>query len=52
MEKYLDNTPGSESVLGLMNDIDGKVKLLIDREVLNERIFRLSSIVLIHQVSD
>ena len=39
MEKYLDNTPGSTSVLGLMNDIDGKVKLLIDREVLNEEYF-------------
>ena len=39
MEKYLDNTPGSASVLGLMNDIDGKVKLLIDREVLNEDYF-------------
>ena len=39
MEKYLDNTPGSASVLGLMNDIDGKVKLLIDREVLNQEYF-------------
>lgn len=39
MEKYLGNTPGSASVLGLMNDIDGKVKLLIDREVLNEEYF-------------
>ena len=39
MEKYLDNTPGSASVLGLMNDIDGMVKLLIDREVLNEEYF-------------
>ena len=39
MEKYLDNTPGYASVLGLMNDIDGKVKLLIDREVLNEEYF-------------
>lgn len=39
MEKYLDNTPGSASVLGLMNDIDGKVKLLIDRDVLNEEYF-------------
>lgn len=39
MEKYLDSTPGSASVLGLMNDIDGKVKLLIDREVLREEYF-------------
>ena len=34
MEKYLDITPGSVSVLGLMNDHDGCVKLLIDEDVL------------------
>lgn len=34
MEKYLDTTPGSASVLGLMNDVDGEVKLLIDEDVL------------------
>lgn len=33
MEKYLDITPGSLSVLGLMNDRDNKVRLLIDRNV-------------------
>lgn len=33
MEKYLDITPGSVSVLGLMNDKEGKVKLLIDKDV-------------------
>ncbi len=35
MEKYLDITPGSVSVLGLMNDREGAVTLLIDREVLD-----------------
>lgn len=34
MEKYLDITPGSLSVLGLMNDKDRMVRLLIDEEVL------------------
>lgn len=34
MEKYLDITPGSLSVLGLMNDTEHKVQLLIDEEVL------------------
>ena len=34
MEQFLDITPGSLSVLGLMNDRDMRVKLLIDRDVL------------------
>ena len=34
MEKYLDITPGSVSVLGLMNDHEKKVQLLIDEDVL------------------
>ena len=34
MEKFLDITPGSVSVLGLMNDTDHNVQLLIDRDVL------------------
>lgn len=34
MEKLLDITPGSVSVLGLMNDREKKVKLLIDRDLL------------------
>lgn len=34
MEKYLDITPGSLSVLGLMNDKDKIVRLLIDEDVL------------------
>ena len=36
MEKFLDITPGSLSVLGLMNDKDQKVQLLIDEDVLKE----------------
>ena len=34
MEKYLDVTPGSVSVMGLMNDHDHHVQLLVDRDVL------------------
>ena len=34
MEKYLDITPGSVSVLGLMNDPENKVRLLIDKDIL------------------
>lgn len=34
MEAYLDITPGSLSVLGLMNDKDNQVHLLIDGDVL------------------
>ena len=34
MEKYLDITPGSVSILGLMNDKENSVKLLVDEEVL------------------
>ena len=33
MEEYLDITPGSLSVLGLMNDKDNKVQLLIDEDI-------------------
>ena len=36
MEKYLDITPGSVSVMGLMNDKDCEVTLLVDEDVLNE----------------
>ena len=39
MEKYLDITPGSVSVLGLMNDSDKKVQLLIDEDVTKEPYF-------------
>lgn len=34
MEQYLDLTPGSVSVLGLMNDTDNQVKLLVDEDIL------------------
>lgn len=34
MEKYLDITPGSVSVFGLMNDKENAVHLLIDEDVL------------------
>ncbi|MGM9548512.1 MAG: prolyl-tRNA synthetase associated domain-containing protein [Faecousia sp.] len=34
MEKYLDITPGSVSVLGLMNDHENHVQLLVDEDVL------------------
>ena len=34
MEEFLDITPGSLSVLGLMNDRDNRVRLLIDGDVL------------------
>ena len=33
MEKYLNITPGSVSVLGLMNDTENHVRLVIDRPV-------------------
>lgn len=35
MEKYLDITPGSVSILGLMNDKDNAVQLLVDKDVYN-----------------
>lgn len=34
MEKYLDITPGSASVMGLMNDKENDVTLLVDEDVL------------------
>jgi Ala-tRNA(Pro) deacylase len=39
MEKYLDITPGSVSVLGLMNDKNKQVHLLIDEDVLSHEYF-------------
>ena len=39
MERYLDITPGSVSVLGLMNDADHKVRLLLDEELKGEEWF-------------
>lgn len=34
MEEYLDIQPGSVSIMGLMNDKENKVQLLVDEEVL------------------
>lgn len=39
MEQYLDITPGSLSVLGLMNDKEDRVQLLIDEDVLKGEYF-------------
>ena len=39
MEALLDITPGSVSVLGLMNDHDNHVQLLVDEDVLNAEYF-------------
>ena len=36
MEEFLDITPGSVSVMGLMNDQNKRVRLLIDRDVLQD----------------
>ena len=36
MEKYLDITPGSVSVLGLANDRDCRVRLLVDSDLLSD----------------
>lgn len=39
MEQFLDITPGSVSVLGLMNDKEMRVRLLIDEDVLKSDYF-------------
>lgn len=39
MKEYLDLLPGSVSVLGLMNDKENKVQLVIDEDVLREEYF-------------
>lgn len=39
MEAFLDITPGSLSVLGLMNDKENRVQLLIDEEILKSDFF-------------
>ncbi len=36
LEKYLNITPGAVSIMGLMNDTEGMVQLMIDEEVLKE----------------
>lgn len=39
MEEFLDITPGSVSVLGLMNDKENNVTLLVDEDILKEEYF-------------
>lgn len=39
MKNYLDLLPGSVSVLGLMNDHDRKVRLLVDEDLMEEEQF-------------
>lgn len=39
MEAFLDITPGSLSVLGLMNDRENRVQLLIDEDILKQDFF-------------
>lgn len=40
MEELLNITPGSVSVLGLMNDKEHKIKLLIDKDILKQDFVR------------
>lgn len=39
MERLLDITPGSVSVMGLMNDLDNSVQLIIDKDILSDKYF-------------
>lgn len=39
MEEYLDITPGSVSIMGLMNDGENRVQLLVDSELMEEEWF-------------
>lgn len=39
MEQYLDITPGSVSVMGLMNDPENNITLLVDEDVLQAEYF-------------
>ena len=39
MEQFLDITPGSVSVLGLMNDHENRVQLLMDKDILEGEYF-------------
>ena len=39
MEEFLNITPGSVSVMGLMNDTNQNVKLLVDEDVLKGELF-------------
>ena len=39
MERFLDITPGSLSILGLMSDTEHQVQLLIDEDILKGEYF-------------
>ena len=39
MEEFMDLTPGSVTVMGLMNDKAGRVRLLIDKDILDGKSF-------------
>lgn len=39
MERFLALTPGSVSILGLMNDSEARVRLLIDRDIAEQEFF-------------
>lgn len=39
MEQYLNVTPGSATIMGLMYDTENRVQLLVDEEVLEEEEF-------------
>ena len=39
MEEFLDIHPGAVSVMGLMNDVENAVQLLIDEDVLEQELF-------------
>ena len=39
MEKFLDLRPGSVSILGLMNDSEKKVRLLVDKDIFDQEYF-------------
>lgn len=39
MERYLDLRPGSVSILGLMNDRENMVRLIMDRDILGQEYF-------------
>lgn len=39
MEQFMDITPGSASVMGLMNDTGNKIQLIVDEDVLHAEFF-------------
>lgn len=39
MEKFLDITPGAVSIMGLMNDTENNVRLVVDRAVFDDETF-------------